>query len=107
MKPLVQFPPDQPLARYDDRAGHSTLRTFPRTDHQFHAPAQENATARNQPGAPDPAELRAFRQISRDYLGEKTSPGYLSETIVFALVAGLVAWPLISLLIVMAQTANG
>ncbi|HEY2801094.1 MAG TPA: hypothetical protein VGI85_10895 [Chthoniobacterales bacterium] len=51
-------------------------------------------------------ELRAFRQIGND-LGEKTGRGYLVEILVFAAVVGLAAWPLISLLIVLAQTANG
>ena len=62
---------------------------------------------REQQPTVDRAELRAFRQIGNEYLGEKAYRGYLAEMIVFALVVGLTAWPLISLLIVLAQTANG
>ncbi len=37
----------------------------------------------------------------------ETHGGSIIEMVVFALVTGVVAWPLISLLIVLAQTANG
>ncbi len=53
------------------------------------------------------AELRAFRKISSDFMDGETHGGSIIEMVVFALVTGVVAWPLISLLIVLAQTANG
>ena len=52
------------------------------------------------------AELRAFRQMSSSLLKEESRSGFL-EMLVFALVAGVAAWPLISLVIVLAQTARG
>ena len=45
--------------------------------------------------------------MSSDYLSRETHRGYFAEMTVFALVAGLIAWPLVSLLIVLAQTARG
>ncbi len=45
--------------------------------------------------------------MSSDYLGEKNHPGYLVEMIAFAIVAGLAAWSLASLVVTLAQTASG
>lgn len=53
------------------------------------------------------AELRSFRQISTDYLGEKTYRGYLVDFAVYALLTGLCVWSLIALgiLVFQAMTA--
>lgn len=107
MKPLSLSITGQPLARHDDRAQRSSLRNFPQTDYHFHAPTEDVVAVRDQHATVGSAELRAFRQISKDYLLEETHRGYTIEMMVLALVTGLIAWPLISLLIVLAQTANG
>ncbi len=83
------------------------MRGFPQIDYHFHAPAEDVAAVRDQHATVGSAELRAFRQISKDYLGEETHRGYAIETMVLALVVGAITWPLISLLILLAQTANG
>ncbi|MGH8162795.1 MAG: hypothetical protein ACREP1_00505 [Rhodanobacteraceae bacterium] len=106
MKPLALSLTQQSRARHDDRA-RCRLPKFPRTDYHLHAPAQDVVALREQHRTVNRTELRAFRQISNEYLGEKTDRGYIAELLVFALVVGLIAWPLISLLIVLAQTANG
>lgn len=96
----------QPRARHDARVRHDS-RNFPRTDYQFQIQAEDVATARQERARATQAELRAFRQMSSDYLSKETHRGYFAEMAVFALVAGLIAWPLVSLLIVLAQTARG
>ena len=94
------------LARHEDRASRRR-RTLPRTDYHFHAPAEDAVAVRDQHQPVGAPELRAFRKLSTSYLGEEKHRGYLLEMIVFATIIGLVAWPLISLLILLAQTANG
>jgi hypothetical protein len=105
MKSSSLLSTEQPLARHEDRARHN-LQSFPRTDYHFHAPAEDVAAVRDQHATVGSAELRAFRHISRDYMGEGKR-SYIIEMMVFALVTGLTAWSLISLLIILAQTARG
>ncbi len=107
MKPLSLFTTGQPLARHDDRAWRGRLRSFPQTDYQFQIHGEDVVTAREQRTTVGSADLRAFRKISSDFAGEKTHRGAIIEMMVFALITGLIAWPLISLLIVLAQTARG
>jgi hypothetical protein len=45
--------------------------------------------------------------MSQDLLAREDRRNYVIEMIVFGLVVALVAWPLVSLLIVLAQTARG
>ena len=106
MKPLSLLLP-QSLTRHDARAEHHRARSFPRTDYHFHAPAENVAAQREQNAVAGRAELRAFRQLSSDYLNEKNHRGYLVEMIAFAIVAGLAAWSLASLVVTLAQTASG
>jgi hypothetical protein len=80
---------------------------MPRTDYSFQEPADNVAIASpNAKRRPRP-ELRAFRQMSQDLLAREERRNYVIEMIVFGLVIALVAWPLVSLLIVLAQTARG
>jgi hypothetical protein len=45
--------------------------------------------------------------MSQDLLAREERRNYIIEMIVFGLVIALIAWPLISLVIVLAQTARG
>ena len=92
-------------SRHDVRELRSA-RTFPRTAYHFQSTAEDVATARAAQAPASSAELRAFRKMSASLLeGRRGSD--LIELGAFALVAGLLAWPLVSLLIVLAQTARG
>ncbi len=52
-------------------------------------------------------DLRAFRKMNEELIAAEVRRDFWPEMVVFALVIGLIAWPLISLFIVLAQTANG
>ena len=106
MKPLPLLITPSPL-HHDDWAARKPKRSFPRTDYHFHAPGEDVAAWREQKANAGRAELRAFRRLSSDYLDEKNHYGYLVEMIAFAIVAGLAAWSLASLVVVLAQTASG
>jgi hypothetical protein len=45
--------------------------------------------------------------MSQDLLAKEERRNYIIEMVVLGLVIALAAWPLVSLLIVLAQTANG
>ncbi|MGI8437907.1 MAG: hypothetical protein ACR2NX_13565 [Chthoniobacterales bacterium] len=106
MKSLSISISSQPRARHD-RASRSRQRAFPRTDYQFHAPAEDVVAVQDRAVTASRAELRSFRQISTDYLGEKTYRGYLVDFAVYALLTGLCVWSLIALgiLVFQAMTA--
>ncbi|MBA3963054.1 MAG: hypothetical protein H0X40_14315 [Chthoniobacterales bacterium] len=106
MKPLPLSISPSPT-RHHDRAERLSTRSFPQTDYHFHAPAEDVAAWRAQHATAGRAELRAFRRMSSDYLDEKNHHGYLVEMIAFAIVAGLAAWSLASLVVTLAQTASG
>ncbi len=93
-------------ARHDHRPRVSRA-PFPQSNYNFQptpndlAPASVRSTKTARP------DLRAFRQLSGEFMRGETRRNHLVEMLVFAVVAGLTAWPLVSLLIVLAQTARG
>ena len=102
MKPITTSKIERRLARHDRRSQHS--RAFPATDH-FFQPETGSTPPRAPQRAADPAR-RAFRHMTTEVLATQNRRDLL-EMIVFAIVIALTAWPLVSLLIVLAQTANG
>lgn len=106
MKSLPQFNHTQSRARHDARH-RATAPTHPQTDYHFQTATEELvATGRKLPVA-NAEELRAFRRIGSDYLDEKNHRGYFVETAAFLVVTGLCVWALVSLAILLAQTARG
>ena len=51
--------------------------------------------------------MRSFRELSKPVIGSGFSWQFAIEAAVFGLIGAIVAWPLVSLLIVLAQTARG
>ena len=106
MKAISTSANNRTLANHEGRELR-LCRAMPRTDYSFQEPA-DNVAIAAPPAKPRPRpELRAFRQMSQDLLAREDRRNYVIEMIVFGLVVALVAWPLVSLLIVLAQTARG
>lgn len=106
MKTLSQLSNEETFARHDDRA-KSNRRGFPCTDHCYQPTVDDVAVATKSPVGAAKRDLRAFRKMSEDLMAEEIRHNYVPEIVVLGLVIGIVAWSLISLLIVLAQTANG
>ena len=102
MKPTTISKIEHRLARHDRRA--QSNRTFPATDY-FLRP-QPDLTLGRAWRPPSEAARRAFRRMTLDMLAKHERIDLLELT-VFAIVIAIIAWPLVSLLIVLAQTANG
>jgi hypothetical protein len=90
------------LARYDRPARSN--QTFPVTDH-FFRPETDATLGRAPQRAVDPAR-HAFRRMTAEMLATQNRRDPL-EMIGLAIVTAIIAWPLVDLLIVLAQTANG
>ena len=102
MKPTTTSKIEHRLARHDRQA--QTNRAFPTTD-CFLRPQPDAAFGRAW-HPPSEGAGRAFRRMTLDMLAKHERIDSL-EMLVFAIVIAIIAWPLVSLLIVLAQTANG
>jgi hypothetical protein len=102
MKPITTSKIEHRLARHDRRA--RSLRAFPATDYFFQPETSDTLASAPQRQA-DPAR-RAFRRMTTEMLATQNRRDPL-EMILLAIVIAIIAWPLVSLLIVLAQTANG
>ena len=51
--------------------------------------------------------MRSFREISQPIIGSRFNWQFAVEATVLGLVGAIAAWPLVSLLILLAQTARG
>ena len=103
MKPTSISKIEHQLARHDYRARSD--RHFPVADYFLRPkPDVPFGRAGYHPSG-DPARS-AFRRMTAEMM-ETQSRRDSAEMIVFALVIAIITWPLISLLIVLAQTANG
>lgn len=85
MKPTSQISP-----------GQNASRSFPLTDYAFKA----TADAKSSSSAVRPAtKSPAFHKLSSEVFGAGTNRDYLGELLVFILITGIAAWPVISALV--------
>jgi hypothetical protein len=45
------------------------------------------------------SKLRMFRKLSSDFFGAEAGRNYVAELVVFSLIAGVAAWPIISMIV--------
>ena len=87
MKPTSQISFNQPKRR-----------NFPLTDYQFQSTGDVRA------GAPairekSISELRTFRKVSSEFFATETNRDFVTEFLLFALITGISAWPIISTIV--------
>ncbi len=102
MKPTSISTIEYRLARHDRRA--QSARVFPATDYYFR-PQPVVTLGRAGRRISDRAR-RAFHRMNAEMRARHQRDEPL-ELILFGFVTAIAAWPLVSLLIVLAQTANG
>jgi len=85
MKPTPQISPSQHASR-----------NFPLTDYSFQATV--DAKSSSSPVVPA-KKAPAFHKISSEFFGAETSRDYFAELLFFILIAGIAAWPVMSMLI--------
>jgi hypothetical protein len=109
MKPLSTHLPTEHLSRHDKRAVLAQTAS-PTTDQHYQTMIEATASlpfSKHPTVTSHAAALRSFRQLGMSIDDKGSRWSYVPETVVFGLVSALVAWSLISLLIVLAQTARG
>jgi hypothetical protein len=99
MKPIPSISSNQHRSRRDNRACRRD-RSFPLTDYNFQVTleGQPNSSA-FVPGT----KLRAFRKLSSEFFGAETNRAYIAELLLFILITGVSAWPIISMIAALAR----
>jgi hypothetical protein len=95
MKPILQINHKQRRSRRDNRArrGHQS---FPLTDYNYR-PTAETQLSSSAGGLATKAP--AFHKLSSELLGAERSRHYVAELLLFVLITGIAAWPVVSMLI--------
>jgi len=98
MKPIPQISPN---SRYScrDRRQPRDHRNFPSTDYSYQATAKTDDSSLPIAGnAHRISKLRTFRKLSSEFFGAETRRDYVTELTLFAVIAGVSAWPIISMI---------
>ena len=109
MKPLSTHLPTEHLSRYDRRRVGARPAS-PATEQHYQTTIEATASttsSKERTPASQTSELRSFRQLGMAIDDDASRWSFALEMLVFGLVIAVVAWPLISLLILLAQTARG
>ena len=95
MKPIPQISHTQRASRHDNRARRKHP-SFPLTDYNYRPTAKNQVSS----SAGRPAtRLPAFHKLSSEFFGAESSRDYIVELFFFILIAGIAAWPVVSMLI--------
>ena len=70
-------------------------RSFPLTDYNFHASAETQTSSSAVLSAP---KSPAFHKLSGEFFGAEAIRNHIVELLLFVLIAGLSAWPIISMI---------
>ena len=95
MKPTPQITHDQRGSRRDKGARHSNRRLL-LTDYNYRpTPETQMGSSAGQPVT----KLPPFHKLSSELLGVERSRDYVAELLLFVLITGIAAWPVVSMLI--------
>jgi hypothetical protein len=85
MKPIPQISSSQHASR-----------SFPLTDYNFQATADGKSSS---PAVLPRRKATAFYKLSSEFFGAETRRDYVAELLLFILITGISAWPIISAMI--------
>jgi len=93
MKPTLQVSP-----------GKHASGSFPLTDYSFQATAEAQASS----SADLPAtKLPAFHKLSSEFFATEMSRDYVTNFLLFTVIGGISAWPIISMVIAVTRLVRG
>lgn len=96
MKPRPNINSHYRPSRSDD-GGLRPLRSFPPTDYQFQSSPGARGAAGTAPEFDRASQLRMFRKMSSDFVDSEMPRDYIREAIFFAIIVGVSAWPIVSM----------
>jgi hypothetical protein len=93
-----------PLHDFRERSSRGESRglrahgSFPLTDYQFRSTADARSVAAFAPGKTSHvSEVKNFRKLSSEFLGDETTRDYVKEAILFTIIVAISAWPIIQM----------
>ena len=99
MKPIPQINHNKRGSRHDDRA-QCIQRSLPLTDYCY----QTTVDAESSSSAGLPAmKTPAFHKLGSEFFRAEIRRDYLAELLVFILITGIAAWPIISAMVAIAR----
>jgi hypothetical protein len=75
----------------------------PPTDYHFHTTGTEMKSGGRSHELTRPVFAPGFRDLSNEFLGAETRRSYVAEVLFFAIIVGVSAWPIISMVQALAQ----
>jgi hypothetical protein len=107
MKPNYQLS-RQPSRLDEARSSSRPVSHQPSTDYYFHAPTSElqAGPAGTSHKMARPVFAPGFRDLSNEFLGAETKRTYVAEVLLFAVIVGVSAWPIVSMVQALAQLAK-
>lgn len=99
MKPIAR---PNPCRKQFDSIGVSGHQKFPQVDLYFQEPTLGNGDSS---GSPEPrfSSEGGFHQVSGRYIARETNRHFVAEAIVFGVIIGVSAWPIVSMIRVLPQ----
>jgi hypothetical protein len=95
MKPILQINHNQRGSRRDNGTGRSNRKLL-LTDYNYRpTPETQMGSSAGQPVT----KLPPFHKLSSELLGVEASRDYVAELLLFVLITGIAAWPVVSMLI--------
>ncbi|HEX7531176.1 MAG TPA: hypothetical protein VF333_08525 [Pyrinomonadaceae bacterium] len=75
----------------------------PLTDYHFHAAGSEMKSGGGSHKLTRPVFAPGFRDLSSEFLGTEAKRNYVVEALLFAIIVGVSAWPIVSMVHALAQ----
>ena len=92
MKPTLQINQNQ-----------RAVRSFPLTNYSFQATAEAQASSADLPATKSPA----FHKLSSEFFATEMSRDYVTQFLLFTVIGGISAWPIISMVIAVTRLVRG
>jgi hypothetical protein len=96
MKPNSQIS-RQHERRDGEKSSCRVRANHPRIECSFHAPASEVHSAGSSRKLSRPVFAPGFRDLTKEFLGAETKRTYVAEVLFFAIIVGVSAWPIVSM----------
>jgi hypothetical protein len=94
MKPISRLNPGR---KQFDSIGVTCHQKFPQVDFYFQEPTLGNGDSSGNPW-PRFSSAGGFHQVSGRYIARETNRHFVAEAIVFGIIIGVSAWPIVSMI---------
>lgn len=97
MKPLSQISAQRRSYRGEE-APAGLRQEHPVTDYHYHAKSGDLRAPKNRIKLVPPALAPSFRDLSSEFLATEMKRDYVAEALFFAIIVGVSAWPIVSMI---------